>query len=93
MDNLVIQNAILAGATIDTLLLKGVKENDIIEAVNAICKTSYTTLVECYMADFYKERLLYVYKEALKKKRFDVALRALKEYNTDNNNKEVTIEF
>ena len=45
------------------------------------------------MADFYKERLLYVYKEALKKKRFDVALRALKEYNTDNNNKEVTIEF
>lgn len=93
MDNLVIQNALLAGAEIDTLLQKGIKENDIIQAVNAICKTEYTTLIECYMADFYKARLLYVYKEALKKKRFDVALKALKEYNSDNLNKEVTIEF
>lgn len=93
MDKQLIQNALLAGANIDTLLNKGIKESEIISAFNTITKSNYTTLVECYMADLYKARLLYVYKEALKKKRFDVALKALKEYNTDNNNKEVTIEF
>lgn len=91
--NILIQKALLAGADIDSLLSNNITESEIIQAVNAITKQNYTTIVECYMADLYKARLLYIYKEALKKKRFDVALKALKEYNTDNVNKEVNIEF
>lgn len=85
--------AILMGASIDKLLEAGIKEEDIIKAFSIITKEEYNSICECYLADLYKPRLLFVYKEAMKKKRFDVALKALKEYNAINPNKDVIIDI
>ena len=91
MDKII--SAILMGASIDRLLELGIKESDIIKAFTIITKEEYGSICECYLADLYKPRLLFVYKEAMKKKRYDVALKALKEYNSMNPKEDVTIEL